>query len=92
MDNIAVVSGAPNREMAEKFINHILDPKIAARLAAFLQSATPNMAAKEFLKSSDLNNVALYPPPGLMSKLDLWADVGEHSRLYNETWKEVIAK
>jgi len=92
VDNIAVVSGAPNREMAEKFINHILDPKIAARLAAFLQSATPNMAAKEFLNSSDLKNVVLYPPPDLMSKLDLWADVGEHAGLYEEIWKKVIAK
>jgi spermidine/putrescine transport system substrate-binding protein len=92
VDNLAVLAQAPNREMAEKFINHILDPQIAARLATFLQSATPNAAAKEFLKPSDLKNAALYPPPGLMSKLDFWEDLGEHSELYNETWKKVMAK
>src|SRR6266498_3240754 len=45
VDNLAICAKAPNRVVAEKFLNYILDPKVGARVADFNQYATPNKAA-----------------------------------------------
>ena len=42
----------PHRDMAEKFINYILDPKVGARLSNFNRFATPNAAVKAFITSA----------------------------------------
>ena len=41
LDNLVVPSQAPHRDIAEKFINFILDAKVGAQLSNFNQYATP---------------------------------------------------
>ncbi len=92
VDNLAVLAKAPHRELAEKFINFILDPKISARLSNFVQYSSPNKAAKEFIRPEDLKNPAIYPPPEIMSRLEFLEDLGSKMRLYDEIWTQVKAK
>lgn len=89
MDNMAIPSKAPNRDMAEKFINYILDAKVGAKLSNFNQYATPNKASKEFVTPEDLNNPAIYPTPEIMAKLEFLKDLGNHTKLYDEIWTAV---
>lgn len=92
VDNLCIPAKAPNREMAETFINYILDAQVGARLSNFNQYATPNKAAREFIKPEDLKNSAIYPPADMMKKLEFMVDLGPHNRLYDEVWTYVKAK
>jgi spermidine/putrescine transport system substrate-binding protein len=91
-DNLAVLAKAPNRDLAEKFINYLLDGKIAARISAFTQFATPNQAARAHLDEKILKNAAIYPPAEVMAKLEFLEDLGARSRIYDEVWTAIKAK
>jgi spermidine/putrescine transport system substrate-binding protein len=92
MDNMCVPAKAPNRAMAEKFINYILDPKVGAQLSNFNQYATPNKASLEFITEEDRANEAIYPPDEIMAKLDILKDLGKSTKLYDELWTKVKSK
>lgn len=88
-DNLAIPAKAPNRDLAEKFINFILEPEIGARLSNYNQYATPNEAAKAFITPEDLANPAIYPPDEMMAKLEFINDVGADTELYDEIWTQL---
>ncbi len=92
LDNLAVPAKAPHRDLAEKFINFILDAKVGAQLSNFTQFATPNHAARPFIKPEGLNNPAIYPPPEVMAKLEFLEDLGASTRLYDEIWTQIKAR
>lgn len=92
VDSLCIPAQAPHRDMAEKFINYILDPKVGARLSNFNRFATPNAAAKVFIKPEDLHNPTIYPPPEIMGKLQFVQDLGKKLRLYDEVWTQIKAK
>ncbi len=92
VDNLVVLAKAPHRDLAEKFINYILDPKVGAQLSSYTQFATPNKAAKQFVSPDDLNNTSIYPPAETMAKLEFLQDLGAKLRLYDEVWTQVKAK
>ena len=92
VDNLAVLAKAPHRDLAEKFLNYILDARVGARLSNFNQYATPNQAAKPFINPGDLKNPAIYPPPDMMAKLESLNDLGKAAKLYDEVWTQVKAK
>ena len=92
VDNLAVLAKAPHRELAEKFINFLLDPKVGARLSNFIQYSSPNKAAKDLISREDLKNPAIYPTPEIMSRLEFLEDLGSKMRLYDEIWTQVKAK
>ncbi len=92
LDNLAVPAHAPHRDLAEKFINFILDAKIGAQLSGFTQFASPNQAAMAFIPPDDLKNPAIYPSAETQAKLEFLEDLGGKTRLYDEVWTEVKAK
>jgi spermidine/putrescine transport system substrate-binding protein len=92
VDSLAVLAKAPHRDLAEKFINFMLEPKVGARLSNFTQFASPNQGSREFLRAEDLNNPAIYPPPEVLSRLEFLEDLGATMRLYDEVWTQVKAK
>ncbi|MBL9135132.1 MAG: spermidine/putrescine ABC transporter substrate-binding protein [Verrucomicrobiales bacterium] len=92
VDNLAVPAKAPHRDLAEQFINFLLEPKIGARISNFTQFATPNQAAREFIKKEDLSNPAIYPPADVLAKLEYLEDVGPKTRLFDQVWTQVKAR
>lgn len=91
-DNLAVLAKAPHKDLAEKFVNYVLDGPVGARISNFTQFATPNKAARPFLNPDDLKNPAIYPPPEVMAKLEFLEDVGANARLYDEVWTQIKSK
>jgi spermidine/putrescine transport system substrate-binding protein len=89
LDNMAVPAKAPNRDMAEKFINYILDAKVGAQLSNFNRYATPNLAAKALVNPDDLKNTAIYPTEEMMGKLEFIRDLGSNTRLYDTLWTDI---
>jgi len=92
VDSLAVLSRAPNRDLAEQFINFCLEPEIGARIANFTRFATPNAAARQFLRPEDLANPAIYPPAEVLARLDFVKPLGAQTRLYDEVWTAVKAR
>lgn len=92
VDNLCIPAKAPHRDLAEKFVNYVLDAKVGARLSNFLQFATPNTAARAFIKPEDLKNPAIYPPADVMAKLEFLEDLGAKTKLYDEAWTQVKAR
>ncbi|HMJ90064.1 MAG TPA: spermidine/putrescine ABC transporter substrate-binding protein [Candidatus Acidoferrum sp.] len=92
VDNLAICARAPNRVVAEKFLNFILDPEVGAKLADFNQYATPNRAAKQHVNVENLKNPAIYPDHQTLSRLEFLRDLGKNTRLYDEVWTQVKAR
>jgi spermidine/putrescine transport system substrate-binding protein len=92
LDNLAIPAKAPHRDLAEKFINYILDAKIGAQLSNFNQYPTPNAAAKEFINPADLKNTAIYPSAEQMKTLEFVKDLGSKTGWYDELWTSIKSK
>lgn len=90
-DNLAIPKGAPNRELAEQFINFILEPAVGAKNSNFIKYASPNQAAIDqgLIDADSLKDPAIYPNPEVLTKLKILEDVGEATKLYDEAWTEV---
>jgi len=92
VDSLAVLAKAPQRDLAEKFINFVLDPQHAAQLANFTQFSSPNQAALPLLAPKDLRNPALYPEGEVATRLEYVQDLGPKTRLYDEIWTQIKAR
>jgi spermidine/putrescine transport system substrate-binding protein len=78
VDSLCIPKGAPHRETAEKFINHILKPEISALISKEFPYTNPNRAARALLTPAHLANPASYPPGD--PKLEIFKDIGKTAR------------
>jgi spermidine/putrescine transport system substrate-binding protein len=92
LDNLVILANAPHKELAEKFLNFCLDPDVAARISNFTQFSTPNLTARARIQPELLNNLAIYPPPEVMAKLEFLSDLGSNLRLYDEIWTQIKSR
>lgn len=92
VDALSIPAKAPHRDLAEKFINYMLEPKVGAQFAEWGQGATPNKAALEFIAPAVLSNPTIYPPLEIMSRLEYAKDLGEKNKLYDEVWTQIKSK
>ncbi|OHB85960.1 MAG: polyamine ABC transporter substrate-binding protein [Planctomycetes bacterium RBG_19FT_COMBO_48_8] len=91
-DILSIPAKAPHPELAERFLNFILDPKIGARIANYTQMATPNKASMAFINPADRDNTAIYPPSEIVSRLEYINDLGEYNKLYDELWTKIKSR
>jgi spermidine/putrescine transport system substrate-binding protein len=91
-DNLVVMAQAPHRDLAEKFINFLLDAEIGAKIANGMTFASPNAAARKFIDPALLNNPAIYPGAEDMGRLEYLSDLGRATRLYDQVWTSVKAR
>lgn len=93
VDTMAIPKDAPHQELAEKFINFILEPEIGAKISNYIKYATPNKAAREkgLINQDDLKNPSIYPTPEIFARLQYLKDVGDATSLYDEAWTEIKA-
>ena len=68
VDYISVLSGSSNKAAAKQFINFLNEPEIAARLAQFVYSATPNLAAEALLSAEFKSDPVIYPNDKALEK------------------------
>ncbi|MDR0549682.1 MAG: spermidine/putrescine ABC transporter substrate-binding protein [Deltaproteobacteria bacterium] len=92
LDVLVVPKGAKNVLIAHEFLNYVLEPEVAAKLASFNNYATPNQKALAFIPDEDKNNPGMYPSDQLKQKMEYLRDLGDKSRLYEETWTLVKSR
>ncbi len=91
IDNLAIPKGAPNADLALKFINYLYDPQVAADISNFIGYATPNQGAIDqgLISKEDLANPALYAPDSV--KQFVLIDLGDAQSLYDKEWADIKA-
>jgi spermidine/putrescine transport system substrate-binding protein len=90
-DNLMIPGQAPNKVLAELFINFILDAGVGARLSNFTMYATPNAAARTLVEPELLADPSIYPEEDVLARLELLRDVGEARALYDRIWTRLRA-
>jgi len=90
IDNMAIAKGAPNSDLAHKFLDYLLRPEVSAAISNEVFFANPNEAAQKLIKKEVLENRFANPseedlkrcallselPTDLKKKLDdAWAEV-----------------
>ena len=90
-DDMVVPVGAPQPELAHRFINFILDPHVAAELTEFIYFLCPNEVSYQYLSEETRADPILFPPPEVVAKLEMLADLGEGNLKYTKLWDEIKA-
>jgi spermidine/putrescine transport system substrate-binding protein len=94
VDNMAIPVGAPNKRLAEVFIDYILDAQTSADISNYTAYATPNQQAIDdgLVDESYLSNPAIYPDSALMQKLFFAVSNAELAELYSTAWQAITAR
>ena len=89
-DMLAIPSDAKNVEQAHAFINYLLDPEVIAGVSDYVGYANPNLAAQELMDPEVLADEAIYPPPEVLEKLYISAELPPTvQRLMTRSWAKV---
>lgn len=89
MDNFVVLKSSANKEAAERFINFMCDPKVAARNSEFVGYTTPNEAALEYVDEEFTSNSAYTIPDDVLERCKYFKDLGDNMQLYNDVWMKI---
>lgn len=84
LDCIAIPKGAKHLEYVYRFIDFILQPKIAKKISLETGFSTPNEAAQSLLPKSIRENPILYPHTDVVKQGHLLMEVGEAAPLYEK--------
>jgi spermidine/putrescine-binding protein len=91
IDNIAIPKGAPNKKLAEKFVDFILRPENIAGVTAFTHYANCVPASKSHLPEALQNDPIMFPSESTLQNLEGLQDVGDALKLYGDAWTAVKA-
>jgi len=91
VDNLAIPTGAPNKALAEVFLDYILDPQVGADISNYTAYASPNQAAIDgkLITPDLLSNPGIYPPEDIRAHLFSIKPIPEGEQLYNDAWDEI---
>ncbi len=87
IDSLAVIRNAKNKKEAYRFINFLLEPKIAAKISLATGYATANQSAKAFLPKKMCSNEMIYPSEKVLSKGILQLFSHQQTLLYEKYWE-----
>jgi len=89
MDNLAIPSGAANKEGAHLLINFLMRPEIAKQIIEEVGYPSPNLSAKGLLSPEMANNPLLYPSDDYIAKGEFQEDIGEKMLLVERYWEQL---
>lgn len=89
VDNIAIPKNAPHLDNALRFIDFLLRPEIAAKIATATGFSTPNRAAIPLLPKGMRESAIANPSNDIIKKGQYLMDVGEANRIYEQYWNKL---
>lgn len=91
IDTLAIPVDAPNKELAEVFIDYILDPQVSADISNYTAYGSPNSAAIEqgLIEEDLLSDPGIYPTEETQERLFFIEQDAEREQLYNAAWDEL---
>lgn len=88
-DNYAIPKGSKHKDLAEKFINYMLDPQVSAKNYESIGYSDPNDKAKEFHSKEYLANTMINLSDDELSRTEWLMDVGKTLQVYDRYWTEI---
>ena len=91
-DNLCVPATARRTESIYAFLNYVLQPDVAAKIANEVSYATPNAAARKLIDKSLLDDPAVYPPGDVLERCHFMQDLGDAAKTVDRYFAEVKAQ
>lgn len=88
-DNYAIPKDSKHQELAEKFINYMLDPEVSAKNYESIGYSDPNTAAKPFHSDEYNNDRMINLSQDELSRTEWLGDVSDMLQLYDRFWTEL---
>ena len=86
VDDFVVPAKAPDPALAHAFINHMLDPEVAALNMAGIRYYMPNASAEKLLGEDLLGNPAFNVRPETLARCEVIRDLGPDNAKYIKVW------
>jgi len=88
-EDICVLKDAPNKDSAKAFFEFYMQPEIAALNTLQQVNGTANVPARDMLPDNLKSNPNTNPSPEVISKLQIFEDLGKDLKKYNRVWTKV---
>jgi len=88
-EDICVLKDAPNKDSAVSFMEFYMQPEIAALNTLQQVNGTANIPARDLLPDNLKANPNTNPSPEVVSKLQIFEDLGKDLKMYNRVWEKV---
>jgi spermidine/putrescine transport system substrate-binding protein len=89
VDNLCIPKDAPNPDLAQRFVDFLLQPEMSARNIRTILYAMPNPEAQALLDKGLRENPMLFPPVEDLSRYDITRDLGEYMAEIQRSWTEL---
>ena len=91
-DGMVIPKDAKNKENAEKFINFMCRPEIAAMNSEYIGYTTTNRDALEFMDEEITSHPAFWPDDATLDRCEMFYDLGNFKREYDDAWNQIFVK
>ncbi len=93
VDNMAIPVNAPHPDLAEAFIDYVLDSQVGADISNFTAYASPNQAAIDngLIEQSYLTNAGIYPDAEVTKSLFYVVSSPELAPIFTQNWDALKA-
>lgn len=88
-DCLAVLASSQKKALAMDFINYLLSEQVALQTSQRLLFASANRHVRNQLPQEIRDNIAVYPPDEILSRMEWMEDVHEATREYDRAWTEL---
>jgi len=88
-DTLAIPKGAKNKELAEKFINYLLEPEVSVKNYESIMYSNPNEQAYPLHNDEYKNNSMIFLGPKELDRTEWLLEVGEALTEYDRFWTEL---
>ncbi|MBO9128486.1 spermidine/putrescine ABC transporter substrate-binding protein [Bacillus sp. 165] len=88
-DTLAIPKGAKHKELAEKFINYLMDPKVSVKNYESIGYSNPNEAAYELHSKEYRENKMIFLSKEELERTEWLMDVGKSLKTYDQYWTEL---
>jgi len=88
-DNMCILKSSQNKELAEKFINFMCRTDIAEMNRDYISYSTPQREVYENLPDEIKNDATQYPSAEVLENCEVYTDLGEYTKIYNNLWTEI---
>jgi len=87
LDSLCIPKGAKNTAEAHRFIDFLLQPKVAAVICEEMGYSSPNLKAMALLPAEVRANTIVYPDEATLARGEFEVDLGrETERVYEKCW------
>ncbi len=88
-DTLAIPKSAKHKELAEKFINYLLDPKVSVKNYESIGYSNPNEAAYDLHSKEYRDNKMIFLSKEELERTEWLTDVDKKLKVYDQYWTEL---